>query len=64
MSPEPNHPTTSISTWALPALTCTFTLPPAPMRATTRFGTVWPGAKLRFDTLGNGSPVGHTVMNP
>ena len=37
---EPNHPTTSATTWGVPAFTLTFTEPSAPTRAMTRLGTV------------------------
>src|SRR5262245_45957786 len=37
------------------------TLPPAPTPTVTRLGIVLPAVKLRFDAVGLGAPVGHTV---
>ena len=40
-------------------------MPLAPIGAVTRFGTVWPGTKLRFDAgSGRVSPDGQTVAKP
>ena len=34
------------------------TFPPDPTRTVTRFGTVWPGAKFKFEAPGLGVPAG------
>src|SRR5450631_4291932 len=40
------------------------TLPLAPTGAMTRFGTVWPATKFRFDTPGRRLPSPYTVRYP
>src|SRR5215218_11423063 len=62
--PVANQPTTSKTTWVLPALLKTLTFPPAPTLATTRLGTSWPATKLRLEAVGLVSPEGKTVRNP
>src|SRR4051794_21909984 len=52
-------------TWTLPTALAKLTLPalvpPMPILAVTRFGTVWFGAKFRFDAVGAVVPAGKTV---
>src|SRR6476659_3764485 len=40
------------------------TFPLAPTGTTTRFGTVWPGVKFRFEANGNAVPEAKAVMKP
>ncbi len=58
-----NHPSTSITTSADGAGVNSETLPPVPSFTITRFGTVCPPTKLRFDDRGRALPAGHTVRN-
>jgi len=55
---SPYQPTTSKITCVCPMALKTSTLPPAPTFTVTRFGTVWPAAKLRFDASGLATPDG------
>src|SRR5690242_20315183 len=44
--------------------TNTHTIPPSPIRLTTRFGDVPPAVRFRLDAVGRSAPHAHTVSNP
>jgi hypothetical protein len=60
-SGSPNQPTTSPCTSTSPDRLKTDIRPDASSWATTRFGTVDPGPRFRFDVGGLGSPAAHAV---
>src|SRR4051812_27847382 len=54
---------TSTLPTALAKLTLPALVPPVPILAVTRFGTVWFGAKFRLEAVGAVVPAGKTVRN-
>src|SRR5207244_1098432 len=59
--PSPYQPTTSKITCVWPAALYTLTLPSDPTLTVTRFGTVCPVAKFRFEAVGRPTSEGYTV---
>lgn len=56
-----NQPLTSAMTCTLPLELKKATRQPAPSMTITRFGTVCPATKLRFDASGTAVPAGNTL---